>query len=1402
MKHFFTHLLTAAALCGLFGSNGTLAAPPSQGATYGKVTPKELFAAPQQNWRLMPKAADAVTPATGVKTASPRRKAGASASPVIYASMINNSSWGSSKAYGIYSFSPSEYAFTPLKQHFSFNAQGGASYIGDDNYLSVTLEDWSEWGMGIWVSLIAFDTNSWSQVYQSSGEETDIATDMAWCAADNKVYGCFNNDSGTGYVFGRFDSNTFVTSAIAPLDEAWIACGADASGNIFAVTRSGKLVSADRATGAVTEIGDTGLSSDNLTSGAIDPSTGVFYVATCNTAGSALYSVDTATAQASLLYEMANGEELVGMYVAVPALDPNVPAAVSDLAAEFAENSLEGTVSFTAPTTTVVGKTLGGELGYSVSTAEAEIASGTTTAGAAVEVPVALPEAGTYELTVTCSNASGAGASASVSVTVTSEKDPDNLVHLPYLEEFSTKEAFDGYTVINNNNDQWTYVYWANRGCALCQFNQYEASDDYLVTPPVRFEKGKIYVFSCDTYRREGPFTETFEIVMGSEPTAEKLTTVLQDTYTIADDATHTSTISIIPEKSGIYYIGIHCTSPINQYGLCVDNVRISAGSAAGAPATPQLNVVPDFGGATTAQVNVTAPTLDLSGEALGTLTSIVVLRDGEAVHTFENPAPGASIAYTDEPAEAGYHTYTAYAVNEFGDGRTTEQRVFVGINYPATPRNITIAETENLGEVTVAWDAPTTDCDGNVLNPELVTYMIAYRMSNGNLKIVDRGVKETTYTFRALDPETEPQRFVSYMIFSETAKGVNDWEITPTPSIPVGKPFETPYRETFGGETVTPILTGTSHYTDKWEISDMADDQDGDGFFLMYTGVSGSRGYVSTAKIHVAGENPTLSFWYMCVNDTEAVIEVSINDGTGFADIASVPLSRGNDMEWTNFSTLLSAYAGKDIQVKLSYSAKGYRLAIDNLAVFNPSPVDLETRGITVPMQVFPEVPFAVRLLVSNNGAQHSGAFTADLYRDGKIADQFTCDGIDAFGSTTISFEQTLSSMSAAVVSYYVVLNCEADVDKENNTSLTATVDLVQHDYPAATNLSATADGLNANLRWDAPVIDTTPVAVQDDLESYTAFSCGLPTSLLKDDNVGDWTLINADGGQCYLISIEGTPYYFPNAYAATSFVVLNAAKAGLPAHWGGHNESSQCFMAMASMGVRNDKWLISPLLSGREQIIKFFAKSLTDVYGLESFEVLYSTTGKEAADFVKVGEELANVPTDWTEYSYTIPAGAKYFAVRSISNDVYALLVDDFSFESAHPHSTLSLMGYNIYRDGAKISESPVAATEYVDVAPESNTYVYNVTALYNSGESTPSNAASITLSGIEGADAALVKVGTAAGCIVVENAGGRLVNVYGTDGRAYFNGIISEVARIHVAPGIYLVEIEGCTVKVSVK
>lgn len=64
----------------------------------------------------------------------------------------------------------------------------------------------------------------------------------------------------------------------------------------------------------------------------------------------------------------------------------------------------------------------------------------------------------------------------------------------------------------------------------------------------------------------------------------------------------------------------------------------------------------------------------------------------------------------------------------------------------------------------------------------------------------------------------------------------------------------------------------------------------------------------------------------------------------------------------------------------------------------------------------------------------------------------------------------------------------------------------------------------------------------------------------------------------------------------------------------------------------------------------------------------------------------------------------------------------------------SSRSLLGYNIYRNGQKINTQPYVATSYTNASLERNqTYTYYITAVYDEGESEPSNAVTVEVKGV---------------------------------------------------------------------
>jgi len=329
---------------------------------------------------------------------------------------------------------------------------------------------------------------------------------------------------------------------------------------------------------------------------------------------------------------------------------------------------------------------------------------------------------------------------------------------------------------------------------------------------------------------------------------------------------------------------------------------------------------------------------------------------------------------------------------------------------------------------------------------------------------------------------------------------------------------------------------------------------------------------------------------------------------------------------------------------------------------------------------------------------------------------------------------------------------------DGTNNDEVIYTDYIEVVDFPAPTNLVAVVGPMDdVQLTWNAPMAS----GFADDFESYDDFSIDfLP-----------WTNLDVDGSTTYGM----TDIAWPNAYDPQAFIIFNPAQTVPPVddivpHSG--DKLAACF---ASTAPPNNDWMITPLVNiAAGSNVSFWAKSYTDQYGLERFKVGVSTTGLDPADFTIVSPgDYVEAPVDnWTEFSYDLSSYAGqnvYVGIQCVSNDAFILLVDDITISpskssiafntttpvngrktkdisySAKPATTFvapvienrnvtaDLLGYNVYRDDIQINAAMVDVTEYNDPEPTIGSHDYFVTAVYDGGESVPSNIVTVLVTGM---------------------------------------------------------------------
>ncbi len=218
----------------------------------------------------------------------------------------------------------------------------------------------------------------------------------------------------------------------------------------------------------------------------------------------------------------------------------------------------------------------------------------------------------------------------------------------------------------------------------------------------------------------------------------------------------------------------------------------------------------------------------------------------------------------------------------------------------------------------------------------------------------------------------------------------------------------------------------------------------------------------------------------------------------------------------------------------------------------------------------------------------------------------------------------------------------------------------VVTYSAPGSYQVSLTVTNANgSNTRTVAAYINVFDPNASSGSFSLDFEACGD----FQVDNFHPWTTYDGDGSATY----ESSGFDFLNEAYTGSYIAFNASSTSPEATgWEAHG-GDRCGICFASTTPPNNDWLISaPLTLCSNASISFWAKSITDNYGLERFNVLLSTTDNSTSSFtVKLsGNTYIQAPTTWTQYTYSLSAYAGrtvYVAIQCVSNDAYAFMIDD---------------------------------------------------------------------------------------------------------------------------------------------
>lgn len=697
--------------------------------------------------------------------------------------LVWSDSWSSasSPSYGLYEFSLDR--LTPNKQ-FAV-AENALTAVCVDDYYYVVTRATDNYGYLREINIFKYDITSGEQV--DKVPITDLAYSklpvlVTYDRSTSTTYALTYSEDNNKNVLAKLDLSNGEMTAVGEVSEvssnrSFLTFSSDGNGHIYTISTDGNLYVIDTATGVSALVGATGVMPRYIQSAYYNTDTSTLWWAASFPDGKgALYTVDVTTGAATLVADLPNNEEYVGLYMDTQAADPMLPKRATDLKLDISGAATSGTLSFKMPSVTNGGTALSGSLTADITVDGVSVKTLTAAPGEDVSTPLTLaegmrsigvtvtaPGAGTStmatlsqwvgtdaptavsELVLTSAGNSATltwkaptggqhggycdldgvryrivrsdgtvvadahattsyteefpGVKAAYSYTVIPVADgkeglpvtsnevwAGSYYSIPFFYDFNNEVKFnEDITIVDNNHDNYTWAYSMSYsgGIGMARYNLYwgQPADDYLIMPGVKMEGGMTYRFRFDISGIYGSPDDKMKIMVGREGETVADYKTVADFQALTRDYTELQGEFAI-EEDGVYRLALYLYTEAAGNMVEIDNLSIVEVAPSNAPRKPEFSLnISQGADADEVTVTVKAPTETTDGQTLDAITAIDVYRNGgeTPVHTFDNPAPGSKISWTDTEPGEGTTEYAVRARNNNGTGEAASKTVFVG---------------------------------------------------------------------------------------------------------------------------------------------------------------------------------------------------------------------------------------------------------------------------------------------------------------------------------------------------------------------------------------------------------------------------------------------------------------------------------------------------------------------------------------------------------------------------------------------------------------------------------------------------------------------------------------------------------------------------------------------------
>ena len=146
---------------------------------------------------------------------------------------------------------------------------------------------------------------------------------------------------------------------------------------------------------------------------------------------------------------------------------------------------------------------------------------------------------------------------------------------------FTVYDMYNYYTIVDANQDGYTWLYDELTKTAVYRYNWAEAAEDWMISPAINFRADAVYTLSFGAFSSQENYLESLMVTFGTGYTPESQKEVLLDIPELPaideDNNYSTYNVEITVPVDGVYHYGFKAYSKAYQDYLYLYDIRITS---------------------------------------------------------------------------------------------------------------------------------------------------------------------------------------------------------------------------------------------------------------------------------------------------------------------------------------------------------------------------------------------------------------------------------------------------------------------------------------------------------------------------------------------------------------------------------------------------------------------------------------------------------------------------------------------------------------------------------------------------------------------------------------------------------------------------------------------------------